>query len=89
MDIGHVYSHNQVPSHTVSLNMPPMGNMQDPTVDSQIERDPQEEDQDPDNFDLVFGFDNHEDDWLDVEEEMEEDRDDGLLFEIHHMYNNH
>ena len=89
MGIGHVYSHNQVPSCTVSPNTPSMGNMQDPIVDSQIERDPQEEDQDPVNFDPVFGFDNCEGDWLDVEEEMEEDRDDRLFFEIHHMYNNH
>ena len=93
MGIGHVYSHNLVPSHIVPPSVPSMGNTLDPTIDSQghgqIESDPQEEDQDPDDFDPALGFDNHEDDWLDVVEEMEEDGDDRLLFEMHHMYNNH
>ena len=93
MGIGHVYSHNQVPSHIVPPSAPSMGNTLDPTIDSQghgqIESDPKEEDQDPDDFDPALGFDNREDNWLDVEEEMEEDGDDGLLFKMHHMYNNH
>ena len=90
MGIGHVYSLDQVPSRIVPPNVLSMNNTLNPTIDSQgdcqIESDPQE-DQDPDDFDPALGFNNREDDWLDVEEEMEEDEDDGLLFEMHHMYN--
>ena len=81
-----------MPSHIVPPNVLSIDNMLNPTIDSQgdhqIESNPQE-DQDPDDSDPVLGFDNHEDDWLDVEEEMEEDEDDGLLFKMHHMYNSH
>ena len=90
MGIGHVYSHDQVPSRIVPPNAPSTGNTLDPTVDSQGDRsDPQEEDPDLDVFNPALGFDNREDDRLDAEEEMEEDADDELLFEMHYMYNNH
>ena len=90
MGIGYVYSRDQVPSQIVPPNVPSTDNMLDLTVDSQGDRsDPQEEDQDLDVFDPLLGFNNCEDDRLDTEEVMEEDADDELLFEMHHMYNNH